>query len=160
MSARSRGFTLAETIVLIVVVGVALAGVLLVFQNTVRGSADPQVRKQAIAIAEALLDEILLAPYDGIAGGATRADFNDVGDYDGYTTGAGGMRDIEGNLIPGLGNYNASVVVGPETSLSDDGTVPPQLAANRARRVTVTVTVAGLADFNITLEGWRVGYAP
>jgi MSHA pilin protein MshD len=157
MYARSRGFTLAEIVVLIVVIGVALAGVLLVFQNTVAGSADPQVRKQALAIAEGLLDEILLASYDPIApaGGATRADFNDVADYNGYST-AGGMVDIQGNPIAGLGNYNAAVAVSAETTLNDTS----GLGANRARRITVTVTVAGAPDHTIVLEGWRIGYAP
>jgi MSHA pilin protein MshD len=156
MSANSRGFTLAEIIVLIVVVGVALAGVLLVFQNTVAGSADPQVRKQAIAIAEGLLDEVLLAPYDPIAPGpgATRASFNDLEDYNAYAT--VGMQDIEGNPIPGLGSYNPRVDVHPETTLSDSG----GLGANRARRVTVTVTVAGALQHTIVLEGWRVRYSP
>lgn len=157
-SSRSRGFTLAEIIVLIVVVGVALVGVLLVFQNTVAGSADPQVRKQAIAIAEGLLDEILLASYDPIApaGGATRADFNDVFDYNAYDTAPGGMEDIQGNPIAGLGNYNARVDVSGEVTLSDS----LGLGASRARRVTVTVTIAGAPDHTITLEGWRIGYAP
>jgi type II secretory pathway pseudopilin PulG len=36
MCARSKGFTLIEIVVLIVVVAAALVGVLLVFQNTVR----------------------------------------------------------------------------------------------------------------------------
>ena len=37
-------------------------------QNTVRGSADPQIRKQALAVAEAMMDEILLSPFDPVAG--------------------------------------------------------------------------------------------
>src|SRR5215211_7630170 len=104
MSGRSRrGFTLVEMIILIVVLSAALVGVLLVFQTTVRSSADPQVQKQALAIAESLLDEILLTSYDALPGsGPNRADFNDVNDYSGYTTGGGGMRDIENNLVPGL----------------------------------------------------------
>jgi MSHA pilin protein MshD len=156
MSARHRGFTLAEVVVLIVVIGVALVGLLLVFQNTVAGSADPQVRKQAIAIAEGLLDEILLAPYDPVAplGGATRADFNDLGDYHGYST--AGVRDIQGNPIAGLQNYNVLVDVHPPGALADSG----GLAANPARRVTVTVSVTGQPRHTMVLEGWRVRYSP
>jgi MSHA pilin protein MshD len=153
-AARSEGFTLVEIVVLIVVVGAALAGVLLVFQNTVRGSADPQVRKQAIAIAEALLEEILLASYDPIAGGGTRADFNDVDDYATYTT-AGGMRDIENNPIPGLENYNVSSVAVSPATLNDTGGV--LTAVNEAKRITVTVT--GPQGFDITLDGYRLKYA-
>jgi MSHA pilin protein MshD len=156
MCARSRGFTLAEIIVLIVVLGVALVGVLLVFQSTVAGSADPQVRKQAIAIAEGLLDEVLLAPYDAVApaAGATRATFNDLLDYNGYAT--VGMQDIEGNPVPGLGGYNPSIAVAAEAPLADTG----GLAANPARRITVTVTVTGAPEHTVVLESWRVRYAP
>ncbi|HEX2199710.1 MAG TPA: prepilin-type cleavage/methylation domain-containing protein, partial [Burkholderiales bacterium] len=57
MRARSsRGFTLFEIVLLIAVVAAALVGVLLVFQSTVASSADAQVRKQALAIVEAVLE--------------------------------------------------------------------------------------------------------
>ncbi len=59
---RSHGFTLIELVMFIVVVSAALAGVLSVFDITTRGSADPQLRRQALAIAESLLEEIQLMP--------------------------------------------------------------------------------------------------
>lgn len=60
MYARSRqaGISLIELIMFIIIVGVGVAGVLTAFNVSVRGSADPMVRKQAIAIAESLLLEI------------------------------------------------------------------------------------------------------
>jgi MSHA pilin protein MshD len=63
MSTRSRGVTLMELIVFIVIVGVALAGVFGAFNTMTRGSADPQVRKQVLAIAESLMEEIMLMPF-------------------------------------------------------------------------------------------------
>ena len=42
---------------------IAIAGVLAVYDRSVRGSADPLVRKQAIAIAESLLNEVLAQPF-------------------------------------------------------------------------------------------------
>lgn len=60
---HQRGLTLIELIVFIVIVGVALAGVLTVLNHTTRHSADPLVRKQALAIAEALLEEVMLQPF-------------------------------------------------------------------------------------------------
>ena len=47
----------------IVIVGVAAGGILMVFANTTRASADPLIRKQALAIAESLLEEIRLMPF-------------------------------------------------------------------------------------------------
>src|SRR5688500_609416 len=148
MCARDRGFTLAEIVVLIVVLSVALVGVLLVFQTTVRGSADPQVRKQALAVAEALLDEILLASYDPLPGTGARAAFDDVDDYAAYTT-AGGMRDIQGAPIAGLEAYDVTAIAVAVTPLN---------GVAEAKRITVTV--AGPQNFVVSLDGWRLKYAP
>ncbi len=59
----SAGLGLVELILAIVIIGAALAGVLVVYDRAVRGSADPLVRKQAIAIAESLLNEVLAQPF-------------------------------------------------------------------------------------------------
>ncbi len=147
MCAKDRGFTLAEIVVLIVVLSVALVGVLLVFQTTVRGSADPQVRKQALAAAEALLDEILLASYDPLPGTGARAAFDDVDDYAAYST--SGIEDIQGVPIAGLASYNvASITV----------TATPLNGVAEAKRITVTV--AGPQNFVVSLDGWRLKYTP
>jgi MSHA pilin protein MshD len=59
----NAGLGLVELILAIVIVGAALAGVLVVYDRAVRASADPLVRKQAIAIAESLLNEVLAQPF-------------------------------------------------------------------------------------------------
>ena len=59
-----RGLTLIELVVFIVIVSVALAGVLTVLDITVKGSADPMIRKQMLSIAEALLEEVELQQFD------------------------------------------------------------------------------------------------
>src|SRR6187455_283650 len=63
MSTRSRGVTLVELIVFIVIVGVAMAGLFAAFNTITAASADPQVRKQVLAIAESLMDEVALMPF-------------------------------------------------------------------------------------------------
>lgn len=60
---KQRGVTLVELMVFIVIVSVAIAGVLKVLDISGRGSADPLVRKQALAIAESLLLEIEQQPF-------------------------------------------------------------------------------------------------
>lgn len=57
------GLSLIELVMFIVIVGVAVAGVLSVMNVTTQHSADPMIRKQALAIAEALLEEIELQPF-------------------------------------------------------------------------------------------------
>jgi MSHA pilin protein MshD len=74
---KQHGVTLIELIVFIVIVSAALAGVLKALQVANRDSVDPLVRKQALAIAESLLQEIEQQPFtfcdpdDGSASTAT-----------------------------------------------------------------------------------------
>ncbi len=60
---RQLGISLIELIMFIVIVSVALAGILLVLNVTTKSSADPLVHKQALAIAESLLEEVELMPF-------------------------------------------------------------------------------------------------
>ncbi|MBI3375540.1 MAG: type II secretion system protein [Betaproteobacteria bacterium] len=64
MSTRScRGVTLIELVAFIVIVGVGMAGLFAAFNTMTAASADPQVRKQVLAIAESLMDEVALMPF-------------------------------------------------------------------------------------------------
>jgi MSHA pilin protein MshD len=56
------GLSMVEVIIFIVLVGVAIGAVLGVMNTVVSRSSDPMVRKQAMAIAEAVLEEVQLMP--------------------------------------------------------------------------------------------------
>ncbi|MDE2117931.1 MAG: type II secretion system protein [Betaproteobacteria bacterium] len=58
-----RGVSLIELIMFIVIISFAVAGILLVMNLTTAHSADSLVRKQALAIAESLLEEVELMPF-------------------------------------------------------------------------------------------------
>lgn len=164
-SRRSRGFSLVEMIIAMVIIGVGLAGVLTAFQTTVRDSADPAIHKQMLAVAEEMMEEILLKPYvdpEGDAApvnalvacgaaGAIRNAFDDVADYHGYQT--TGVCDIDGGAVAGLGAYNVSVTVVANAAVAVDLTGLP---IGAVRTITVTVTRGGEA---ISLTGWRTNYA-
>jgi Tfp pilus assembly protein PilV len=60
---KSRGLSLVELIMFIVIVSAAVAGIISVIDITTRSSADPMTRKQALAIAEAVLEEVQLQPF-------------------------------------------------------------------------------------------------
>jgi len=142
------GFTLIELIIFIVVVGAGLAGILSVMNTVVKSSADPLIAKQTVAIAESLLEEILLKEYANPAGGysgSSRALFDDVDDYNGYTT-ASGIVDMTGTAVGGLANYN----IAPAVSV---GTVT--LGGLTVKRVIVSVTGPQGA---ISLTGYRANY--
>lgn len=146
---RQQGFTLIELIIFIVVVGAGLAGILSVMNTAVASSADPMVRKQTVAIAESLLEEILQKsfandPVDGDTG-TTRALFDDVDQYAGYTT-TTGITDPLGTAIPGLAGYN----IAPAVTV-----VSTTLEGQAVKQVTVSVTgPQGV----ISLTGYRANY--
>ncbi len=157
-TSRQPGFTLVELIVLIVVLAVSLVGILLVYSTSVRGSADPLSSKQALAAAEAMLEEIQLAAFCDPAGGfsgpatqANRQNFDDVGDYHLFAT--AGIHTIDGlTPIAGLERYNVDVSV-VAAALSG-------IAAADSRLITVTVN--GPTDLpnaaTIVLAGYRTDY--
>jgi MSHA pilin protein MshD len=140
-----RGVSLPELIFFIVVVGAGLAGVLLVLDTTVRKSADPLIAKQAISIAESLIDEITLKSYDSqLLTGPTRENFDDVDDYAGYAT--TGVQAMDGTPLPGLSGYNVLVSVPAPTTLNG---VP-------AKIITVTITAPGGSSYS--LSAYRTDY--
>ncbi len=61
--ARQRGVTMIELILFIVIVGIALTTLISVMNLTTQRSADPVRRKQALMLAEALLEEVELAKF-------------------------------------------------------------------------------------------------
>jgi MSHA pilin protein MshD len=60
---RQRGVTLIELVLFMLIVGIALAGIVGVLNLTTSHSADPVRRKQALMIAEGLLEEVELAKF-------------------------------------------------------------------------------------------------
>ena len=60
---RQRGVTLIELILFIVIIGVALTAIIGVMNLTTQRSADPVRRKQALMLAEALIEEVELAKF-------------------------------------------------------------------------------------------------
>lgn len=56
---HSKGFSLIETIITLVVLSIAAVGVLSVFSATSRGSADPLILSQATQLAQEKMDVII-----------------------------------------------------------------------------------------------------
>ena len=173
-----RGLTMIELVIFMVVVSAALAGVLRVFMQATSASADPALARQALAVAESLLEEVQLMPFTfcdgddanvatatstaGCAGvaegiGAEAGEgryatpqFDHVNDYHGFAM--AGITDLTNTAVAGLAGYSASVTV----AAAGLGSITA--ASGDALRITVTVT--GPGSTSITLDGYRTRYAP
>lgn len=151
-----RGISLVELIIFIVIVGVALVGILSVMNTVNRGSADPMVQKQALAIADSLLEEIELQDFSmpsgvtATSGPVTAANrssgYHIISEYNGFAM--SGITSVNGTSAPGLGNYDASVTVASQVL----GSIPATSS------VLITVTVQPPSGDALRSSGYRVDY--
>lgn len=154
---RMAGVTLVELVIAIVIISAALAGLVAAFTRATRASADPVVSQQMLAIGESLMEEIMLKPFTVNTDASTsRADFNDIRDFDPLDDAAAGyastgIRDVDGDPVPGLDGYNVAV------RINSAGVALTSVAAGDALRVQVTVTHGAE---RLVLTGWKTAPLP
>lgn len=152
------GATLIEMVVSIVIIALVVTGTLLLVQKVAVHSADPMVERQALAVAQAYLEEVLLRPYWDPALGsgagacptppASRALYDNVCDYQGLDD--AGAADQSGTPVAGLGAYRVRVSVDAAATLgglSGPGDV-----------LRVDVRVTHPASVDLRLSGFRARY--
>ena len=178
---RQSGLTLIELILFIVIIGVGLAGILVTYDTVVRRSADPMVRKQALAIAESLLLEIEQQPFTwcdpqdtNVLVATSGAGCTDNQNNVGGPTPATELRGNPSNPFDNVADYGgmvavpASDILGSPVVVADytasvvitraGGAAPfAGLPADAVLRIAVTVTGRGES---VTLVGYRARYAP
>lgn len=79
-----RGFSLIETVIFILVVGVALSGIVTLFVQNTQSSSDPFMRERAVAVAHAYMDEIMGMRFDEntpVGGGCVETGSNSCSSY-------------------------------------------------------------------------------
>jgi MSHA pilin protein MshD len=166
-------------VVFIVVLSIGVAGIVTLYNQLTIASVDPLVRKQALAIATSLMEEIQLRGFTfcdpddpnvytaptppcttpeviGPEGSETRyaiPRFDNVNDYHGFAMPSGDIRDVTNTAIAGLDGYSVQVTVAEA-----GGDFPLGVGGSDALRVTVAVT--GPAGVNVSLQGYRLRYAP
>ena len=154
-----RGFSLIEVVIFILVIGIALKGILEVFNLASIGSADPVLRRQSLAIAQAMLEEITIKPFgsaatddttqggfNGLFTAANRPYFDDVDDYNGLTL--TGISTLSNAPLTGLSRYNVSVAVASAAF--------GNVSSTNGYRITVTVTDP--AGHSLVLDGYRANF--
>jgi MSHA pilin protein MshD len=161
-----RGTTLVEVIIFMMIVSIAVVSVVSALSLAARQSADPLVQREALAVAESLIQEIDGQPYaqkdpynptgpDDAIGpepGETRAGsplpFDNPNDYSGYSE--NGIVAPDGSAVSSLGTYSASVAASQQAM----GTVPA------GDGLLVVVTATGPDGQPVSLTTFRARYAP
>lgn len=185
---RAGGASLVELVVFIVVVGVGVAGVLSALNAAARGSPDPMLQKQALAIAESLLEEVQLQAFTycdpddpqaltatsnavgptGCSAAGTVEGIGAEGAENRY--GAGGayfdnVSDYSGYDSAGEGGLRdiSNTLVGLPGYRATIAVAAADLGAISAasgEALLITVTVTGPGNTLVVLQGFRTRHAP
>jgi MSHA pilin protein MshD len=175
-----------ELIMFIVIVSVAIAGVLQVLNLTTKSSADPQLRKQALSIAEGLMEEVQLAHFtfcdaadanvetatspagcaslaenSGPEAGNSRPYDNVNDDVATFGTSLTYTTDVAGGGFPG--GYTATVTIAAAPGLGPAGEQIAPADATPANMNALLITVIVSYNNNqdsVRLDGYRTRYAP
>ena len=182
---RQAGFSLIEVAVFIAVVGVGISGVILAITTATRDSVDPLIRKQSVAIAESLLEEIesmpftycdpddpnaatATGPFVGPGGCAVTVEalgpepgetrYSNVTPFDNVNDYGAAISGNPGFSMTPILDLNGNVITGLD-AYSATVTIT-STALNGANALLISVTVTGPANTVVTVEGYRTQYAP
>ncbi|MDR0997038.1 MAG: type II secretion system protein [Zoogloeaceae bacterium] len=180
---RQRGLSLIEQVVFMLLVGIGVAGLAVVFANSIKHSADPAIARQTLAIGRALMDEILAKPMTWC--GLEDENFSTAKTYTECKTSRKDVipgahheadRSDPGNAIKfdnviDYGNYSQTPTTdmlgknpkeGYQSSVSIEkyGTQLGLADNDAALKITVTITAPGYGNDSVTLTAYKFRYAP
>jgi MSHA pilin protein MshD len=178
-----RGFSLIEIVIFLVVFAIGIAGTVTLYGQLTKASVDPVVRKQALALAESMMEEVMLRgftycdPNDPNVQTATAADgapgncttlLEAIGPEPGETRYAtprfDNVNDYHGFSMAGVNILD--ITGAPITGLNDYavGVTVVQAGADlgipAAEGLSVVVTATGPLGVSVTLQAYRTRYAP
>jgi len=157
----SAGVTIIELVVFIIVFGLGIAALLMLYTQLTRASVDPMIRKQTLAIASSLLEEIELRPF-------TYCDPDSPNVYsatDSTAAECGGAAFVEGPGAEGGEARNPANISDPRfDNVSDyhlfemgSGTTSPGIKTVESNG---TASIAGLADYAVRVTVANVADLP
>jgi MSHA pilin protein MshD len=157
-----RGVTLVELIIFIVIISSAVAGVLMTLDIAGRSSADPMIQKQALAIAEALLEEIQLQPFTFCDPDDSQAATAQTATEGATGCSVGGVEAIGREMNPPYGPETRTSATTPFDNVNDyDGfCMGPGCAAPSTITDLNGTSITGLEAYTATVAVTTQGVAP
>lgn len=157
MKARTEGFTLIGLITMIIVSAIAIPPMMVGLSTWLDAAHQSERMEIAVQLAVDLMEEILAQEFDdpdGVDTETLRADFDDVEDYNGWSSSP--PKDRSGNSLTTYSAYTRSVsMIGvPQNDLTP---VSPS-APGATDFMVVTVRVDWDGDY-ITLEALKVDFS-
>ncbi len=152
-----RGLSLIETIIAIVIIALAVAGIMTVFFQNVQKGTRPLLETKGVELGQAMLDEILFKRWDedtplgggriptglaniGTEGESSRTAFDDVDDYNGYSDGVPGeplQNELGEDISSGFTGFSRTVTV----AFDKPPGAPAGIPVNDYKKITVQVTI-------------------
>ncbi len=151
---KTKGFTLVELIISMVIIAVAFVGTLLVINMVTSQSGRPVVMSHSIAVAKSYLTEILLKDFPSTipcpSPPGLRSEYYNICDYHNlYDLGA---KDQNGNVIAYLANYEIRVNIDTTTASLDGLTSGTEVV-----RIDVRTKIQG-DDSEVLISGYKTNY--
>ena len=126
---KQEGFTLAEAMIAMVVLGMAAAGVLLPFSSGAAVQVEGMRRTLGANLASHIIEKIINTPFEDI-----------INDYDGYSETHGQIKDAGGEIFSDsyYANFSRNVTCKYVYVPQESGTLTPKFIL-----VTVQVNYSG-----------------
>jgi MSHA pilin protein MshD len=179
-----KGFTLIETIVGIVVLAISFSVLTSLIYPITQQSADQLHQVKAAELAQSMLNEIQNKAFDensDMAGGLlrcgeisaplcstvmgaetvsgiqeTRANFNDIDDYNDLTYNAGEVENSQGQVLNLYLGYAMNISVCNDADY--DGVCNADPAINKSTAKLITVTIITPTDFSLHFSTYRANF--
>lgn len=134
---RSRGFTLIESIVVIIVLGIAMVTITSFLAPQVASSADPQYQNRSVALGQSLMNQILALGFD------------EHSDFEGGLVRCGDAGEASCSVPSELGTYGSEATPAAFNDVDDYIGCWYTASTQSACQSTPTYELANILDENI-----------
>lgn len=156
-----RGITLVETVIAVLVLGIAVPPLVTLFGEVSHQTVDDSYQRIALVYAESMLEEVVSKQFEdpnestgsfGTEEGL-RGDFDDIDDYDSLSNSP--PVHIDGSLLDTYAGFTRTVVVDNVTADETDPESPESDGSTDLKRIQVTVSWTAGRGGEVTLATLR-----